>query len=176
MANQYFQFTMNFGTPPSITTQFSSGSAGPGTWQAYVEPNFNNGVARSGGPGGPPGQGSGNYPVASTGDNLYINLVGPLGWSWPGDTLLQVIISPANSPNQSQGFTPFPFVYGAFSGTMQSDNVTMQFALPQPVQVTPGRGNYFRFELTIAFRACPPNSSTPVYFADDPEMDVMGGN
>ena len=33
-----------------------------------------------------------------------------------------------------------------------------------------------RFELTIAFRACPPNSSTPVYFADDPEMDVMGGN
>ena len=52
MANQYFQFTMNFGTPPSITTQFSSGSAGPGTWQAYVEPNFNNGVVRSGGPGG----------------------------------------------------------------------------------------------------------------------------
>jgi len=178
MANQIYQFTMNFGnasTPPSLTTQFWNNSATPPGWQTYVEPNFNNGVVRAGGPGGP-GNNNGNYAVASTGDTLLINLVGPAGWSWPAETLLQVIISPANSPNANQGFTPFPTVYYPLAGTMQSDNVTMQFSVPDAVQVAPGRNNYYRFELTIAFRACAPNSTTPVYFADDPEMDVMGGN
>jgi hypothetical protein len=170
MANQYYQFTLGF-NPPSITTQFQQ--SGSSTWQNYVEPNYSSNSNRSGGPGGP---GQGNYLVVSQNDNVFINLVGPSGWTWPPDTLLQVIISPANSPNSGQGFTPFTFLFNSLSGSMLADNVTMQFPLPSTIQATPGKGNWFRYEITIAFRACAPGSTTPVYFSDDPEMDVMGGN
>ena len=170
MANQYYQFTLSF-NPPAVTTQFQQ--SGNSSWQNYVEPNFASNSNRSGGPGGP---GQGNYLVVNQNDNVYINLVGPSGWSWPPNTLLQVIVSPANSPNPGQGFTPFTFLYNALSGTMLADTVTMQFLLPSTIQAVPGKGNWFRYEITIAFRACAPGSSTPVYFSDDPEMDVMGGN
>ena len=169
MANQTYQFTLSF-NPPAVTTQFQQAGQ---SWQTYVEPNYSNGNNRSGGPGG---QGQGNYLVVNPNDNIFINLVGPSGWTWPADTLLQVIISPANSPNSGQGFTPFTFLYNALSGTMMTDTVTMQFQLPSTIQASPGKGNYFRYEITIAFRACAPGSTTPVYFSDDPEMDVMGAN
>ena len=170
MANQTYQFTFSF-NPPAIATAFQQAGQ---AWQNYVEPNFANGANRSGGPGG---QGQGNYLVVNQNDNIFINLVGPSGWTWPAETNLQVILSPANSPSSGQGFSPFDYVYTPLSGNMLADNVTMQFQLPFAVQAAPGRGNYFRYEITIAFRACPPGSSTtPVYFSDDPEMDVMGGN
>jgi hypothetical protein len=170
MANQYFQFTIGF-NPPSVSTAFKQ--AGNNNWQNYVEPNYNSNANRAGGPGG---QGAGNYLVAGPQDQVYINIVGPQGWSWPADTNLQIIVSPANSPAANQGFTPFSFLYYPLSGSMLADNVTMQFMLPSTVQPAPGNNNYYRYELTVAFRACAPGSTTPVYFSDDPEMDVMGGN
>jgi hypothetical protein len=168
MANQYYQFNLSF-NPPAVTVQFQQG--GTTNWQNYVEPNYSNGANRSGGPGG---QGQGNYLVVNQNDTVFINLVGPSGWTWPANTELQVILSQANSPNSAQGFSPFSYVYAPLTGTMQGDNVTMQFRLPATVLATPAKNAYYRYEITVAFRACAPGSTTPVYFSDDPEMDVMG--
>jgi hypothetical protein len=85
-------------------------------------------------------------------------------------------VSQADSPAQGQGFSPFTNsrVFYALTGTMLSDNQTMQFQLDSvPVAANPGQGNWNRYELTVAFTA--QDTSGNLYnFSDDPEMDVQG--
>jgi hypothetical protein len=108
---------------------------------------------------------------------VYINLVGPTGWKASG-TVLQVIVSQANSPGSAQGASPFvnnQVFFGGLTGTLQGDGVTMQYTLPSTIQASanPGGGNYNRYELTIAFTA-QDASGNSYNFSDDPEMDVQG--
>ena len=175
VANQQYQF--NFTFAQSLTVTFSQSD---GAWQNYQEPNYSNGVARSGGPGP---NGGGSYLVVQAGDNVYINLVGPSGWISATDPIptLNVIVSAANSPGNNQGYTPFAsnasangVFYSLNNGSLQtSDNQTVQYLLGT-IQSTanPGRGKWNRYELTVAFAVT--NNGTTYYFSDDPEMDVQG--
>ena len=175
MANQYYQFAFNF-TSPTVVTSFQTGGAS--AWTSYQEPNFTRGQMRSGGPNpGNPNGPAGNYLVVTAGDAIFINVVGPAGWTVPSGSSLQLIVSQANSPGNGQGNTPFGnnYVYYELTGTMQTDGVTMQYQIPSTIQpgANPGRGNYNRYELTVAFAAAD-QSGNVHYFADDPEMDVQG--
>ena len=178
MANQYYRFTFAF-NPVSLTTSFQT--EGDSAWTAYQEPNYNNGQVRTGGPNNAnnPNGPSGNYLVVGSQDNVFIQLVGPpQGWSMlSSDSQLHVIVSQANSPGSSQGFSPFSggFVYYPITGAPIGGGV-MQFQIPSVIQATavPGAGNYNRYELTVAFSVTDTTSGTAYYFGDDPEMDVQG--
>ena len=174
MANQVYRFTFGF-SPVSLRTDFQT--SGVTAWQPYQEPSFSPGQVRAGGPGQGNNPNAGSYLVAAPGDNVFINLVGPTGWKMPQGTQLQVIVSQANSPATGQGFSPFAGgnnVSYQLTAPMLPDGVTMQFQLPSiPATLTPGAGNYWRYELTIAFTAAD-SSGNVYYFADDPEMDVLG--
>jgi hypothetical protein len=175
MAYQVYQFTFTF-SPLSLTTAFQT--SGVTAWTPYEQPNFTRGQLRSGGPNkSNPNGPSGNYLVAAPGDSVFINLVGPAGWAVPSGSLLQVIVSQAPSPARGQGFSPFANnnVWYALSGTMMSDNVTMQYQIPNaiPSGANPGPGNFARYELTVAFAAADASGNV-YYFSDDPEMDVQG--
>jgi hypothetical protein len=176
MANQVYQFVFSF-SPLSLSTSFQT--SGVTAWTPYQEPNYTRGQVRVGGPNNPsnPNGPAGSYLVVSPGDNVYINLVGPQGWTVPTGSVLQVIVSQANSPAQSQGYSPFASTYVSYqlTGTLMNDGVTMQYQIPTPIQsnANPGRGNYGRYELTIAFAAADASGNV-YYFADDPEMDVQG--
>jgi hypothetical protein len=176
VANQCYQFAFNF-SPPSLATSFQT--SGATAWTPYQQPNYARGQVRVGGPNNAnnPNGPAGNYLVVSPADNVFINLVGPQGWTVPTGSVLQVIVSQANSPAPSQGYSPFAnsAVYYALTGTLMNDNVTRQYQIPTPIQssANPGPGNYGRYELTIAFAAADA-SGTVYYFADDPEMDVQG--
>jgi hypothetical protein len=186
LANQTYQFAFSF-SPQSLTTSFQQSG---GSWQTFQEPNYNRGVVRAGGPNNPnnPNGPNGNYLVVSAGDTILINLQGPApsngqpSWSLLSGSIVQVIISQANSPGGSQGFSPFsggtvyyPLNTSQFPGTWLSDNQTYQFQLPSQIPSTanPGQGNYNRYEITIAF-AANDSSGTTYYYSDDPEMDVQG--
>jgi len=178
MANQYYQFAFNFGSPTLVTTFQTQGAS---SWSAYQEPNFTRGVIRSGGPNSNnPNGPAGNYLVASSGDSIYINVQGPTGWALVPNSVLNVIVSQANSPGQGQGLTPFANGYTFYplpmaGGTLLPDGVTRQFSIPSPIQssANPGQGNFNRYEITVAFSANDANGNT-YYFSDDPEMDVQG--
>jgi hypothetical protein len=176
VASQYYQFAFNFNAPAVATSFQTQGAA---NWTPYQQPNYTNGQIRTGGPNNPtnPNGPSGNYLVANVGDTVYINLVGPTGWK-AGGTVLQVIVSQANSPGSAQGASPFvnnQVFFGGLTGTLQGDGVTMQYTLPSTIQASanPGGGNYNRYELTIAFTA-QDASGNSYNFSDDPEMDVQG--
>jgi hypothetical protein len=186
VANQIYQFAFAFTTPPTLATSFQqSGSS----FQNYQEPNYSHGSVRTGGPNNNnnPNGPSGNYLVVSVGDNLLINIQGPppvggqCSWQLPAGTAVQIIISQANSPGNSQGFSPFPggaVYYNVPTASWQllSDNQTLQYQLPSaiPSAANPGQGNFNRFEVTVAFAASPVGSTTQSWFSDDPEMDVQG--
>jgi hypothetical protein len=175
VANRYYQFAFDFGSPNLVTSFQTQGAS---SWSAYQEPNFTRGQPRTGGPNpGNPNGPAGNYLVANAGDSVFINLKGPAGWAVPSGSALQVIVSQANSPGHGQGSTPFAngWVYYELTGTMQTDGVTMQYQLPSAIQASanPGQGNFNRYELTVAF-AAKDGSNNVYYFADDPEMDVQG--
>ena len=177
MANQYYRFTFAF-NPVALTTSFQT--EGDSGWTAYQEPNYNNGQVRTGGPNNPnnPNGPSGNYLVVGSQDNVFIQLQGPPeGWSMlTSDSQLHVIVSQANSPGSSQGFSPFSggFVYYPITGAPIGGGI-MQFQIPSVIQpgAVPSAGNYNRYELTVAFSVAD-NSGTAYYFGDDPEMDVQG--
>lgn len=175
MANQYYQFGFTFGSSILATSYQTQGAA---TWTPYQEPDYKNGQIRTGGPNNSnnPSGPAGNYLVVNANDNVFINLQGPSGWQANG-TVLNVIVSPANSPGSGQGCSPFAnnqVFFSGLTGTLQGDGVTMQYALPAiPATLNPGQGNYYRYELTIAFTA--QDSTGAAYnFSDDPEMDVQG--
>ena len=178
MANQYYQFAFNFSSP---TLQTSFQTQGASTWSAYQEPNFTRGVVRAGGPNpSNPNGPAGDYLVVSSGDTIFINVQGPTGWALTPNSVLQVIVSAANSPGQGQGATPFAngFVYYGLpmsNGTLLPDGVTRQYSIPSTVQpgANPPRGNFNRYELTVAFSANDASGNT-YFYSDDPEMDVLG--
>jgi hypothetical protein len=177
VADQFYQFAFNF-TSPTVATSYKT--RGGSSWTPYQEPNFTHGQLRVGGPNNPnnPNGPSGNYLVANAGDSVFINVTGPAGWTVPAGSAVQVIVSQANSPGTNQGNTPFASNYVYYqltAGALQPDGVTMQYQIPSTIQASanPGRGNYNRYELTVAFSVADPSGNV-YYFADDPEMDVQG--
>jgi len=175
VANQYYQFAFTF-SPQSLTTSFQT--QGASSWTQYQEPNFSRGQPRSGGPNhNNPNGPAGNYLVASSGDTVFIKLIGPSGWQMAPQSKLMVIVSQANWPGQSQGYSPFSNNYvfyplDAVGGYQSDGSLNFQLDTVQP-SANPGNGNFNRYELTVAF-AAQDGSGNLYYFADDPEMDVQG--
>ena len=75
--------------------------------------------------------------VASSGDTIFVNVQGPTGWTLTPNSFLQVIVSQANWPGQSQGLTPFANGYVLYSipmssGTLLPDGVTSETVGEKP--------------------------------------------
>ena len=153
----YYRFTFGTARNSDVSVSYSANANGPFT--PYTEPAF------------PPSSNKGSVLQVNPNDTVYIQLQGPAGWSLNGN--VQVIIARANSAASGQAYSPFAqdIVWVNPGGTMTGN--TWQAPLG-PISLNPGRGQANQFELTIAFSANLPNVTGPVYFAEDPEMDVEG--
>ena len=122
------------------------------------------------------------YPVAEqwrsmtwrcANDTVHIQLVGPSNWAMSTGGQLQVVIARANRAASGQAYSPFGGSVVWMNPPGQMNGNVWQAALGT-INLNPGPGKFNYFEITIAFSANLPNVTGPVYFAEDPEMDVDG--
>lgn len=153
----YYRFTFGSTQNSDITVSYSSDGS---SWTPYSEPAW---------PPSPQNQGS--VLSVNPNDTVYLQLVGPSGWSLSGE--LQVIIARANSAASGQAYSPFSSDVVWMNPQGQMTGNVWQASLGQ-IALNPGSGQANKFEITVAFNAALPNVSGASYFAEDPEMIVEG--
>ena len=160
MAAGYYQFTFGGSAGSDIAVAYSTAANGP--WTAYAEPAW------------PPNNANrGSVLVVNPNDTVYLQLVGPANWAMSTGGQLQVVIARANRAASGQAYSPFGGSVVWMNPPGQMNGNVWQAALGT-INLNPGPGKFNYFEITIAFSANLPNVTGPVYFAEDPEMDVDG--
>jgi len=157
MASGYYRFTFGSSRNSDVSVSYSTDGT---TWTTYSEPGWP-----------PSNQNQGSVLQVNYDDTVYVQLMGPTGWSLTG--VLQVVIARANSAASGQAYSPFGggVVWMNPTGAMTGD--VWQASLGQ-VALNPGAGKKGKFEITVAFNASLPGVDGACYFSEDPEMDVEG--
>jgi hypothetical protein len=145
MANGYYQFTYPSVATGAVTVQYSNDGT---NWTDYNPPQ--------------------NILTVNNGDSVYMNFVGPAGYSLTGD-VITIVSRASNVPAATaQAYSPFSWrVYFPFTG---SNSILLGTASSN----NPGRGKKNNYEMTIAFGVTNDGGATVLYFSEDPEMDVEG--